>query len=447
MRSETASAMGHDTFLSELHALKETIPFSSSLTPLRQKSWHAFEARGLPTRKSEAYRTIKLRHLFNQDYCSASFSSLTADQIHSWVLPECRHSVIVCINGHFSPTLSCLEAIPTKVVLSSLEEAVASYGILLQNRWAHYLKEEVDPFALLNGALHPSGLFLYLPPRVAVEAPVQLLHIAVPHEGHSSSETLFIAPRLQLFAGAHSQLKLVTTHHTTGKGRYWTNQFEDFLLEEGAHLHYTQCVWEEGAGIWHFDACRAVLKRNSVLKTVCLTEGGDTIRHDYSIALEGEGAEASLIGGWQLNGKREAHVHVSMDHRAPHCRSHQLFKGVLADTSRASFTGKIIVRQAAQKTEAFQLNHNLLLGEQAHVDSTPNLEIFADDVKASHGATIGQLDPDQLFYMKTRGLSSSQARHLLLQGFFEEIIAQASLPSIRDQLRSRLVAALIGTTA
>lgn len=138
-----------------------------------------------------------------------------------------------------------------------------------------------------------------------------------------------------------------------------------------------------------------------------------------------------------LADKREAHTHIFMEHQAPHCRSFQLFKSVLNDFSRSSFEGKIMVRQAAQKTEAFQLNNNLLLSDHAHADSKPNLEIFADDVKASHGATVGQLDIDQLFYMKTRGFSDQAAKNLLIFGFCEQVVEMITLPSLREEISAR----------
>ncbi len=163
-----------------------------------------------------------------------------------------------------------------------------------------------------------------------------------------------------------------------------------------------------------------------------------TVRTDYHVILAGENAEALLNGVWMLADKREAHIHIFIDHQAPQCRSYQLFKGVLNDFSRSSFEGKIMVRQAAQKTEAFQLNNNLLLNDHAHADSKPNLEIFADDVKASHGATVGQLDIEQLFYMKTRGFPEEEAKNLLIYGFAEQVIQMIPLESLRNSISERV---------
>jgi Fe-S cluster assembly protein SufD len=159
------------------------------------------------------------------------------------------------------------------------------------------------------------------------------------------------------------------------------------------------------------------------------------VRNDYRVVIGGENAEASLNGVWMLGDRNESHMHVIVDHQAPHCRSMQLFKGVLNGNSHSSFEGKILVRQAAQKTEAFQLNNNLLLSDRAHADSKPNLEIFADDVKASHGATVGQLDKEQIFYMKTRGFHEADAKNLLVYGFCEEVIDMIPIPSVHQAMK------------
>jgi Fe-S cluster assembly protein SufD len=232
-------------------------------------------------------------------------------------------------------------------------------------------------------------------------------------------------------------VRLISTQKNLATSGYFVNQVSEFVIDEGAHVHYTQVLCDEHPQAWHLDAVRATLKRDSTLKTVCVTEGSTTVRTDYKIALTGENAEALLNGVCMLSDKREAHAHIFMEHQAPFCRSFQLFKSVLNDFSRSSFEGKIMVRQAAQKTEAFQLNNNLVLNDHAHADSKPNLEIFADDVKASHGATVGQLDADQLFYMKTRGFSDAEAKNLLVYGFCEQVIEMIPLPSLREEISAK----------
>ncbi len=403
-----------------------------ALERMRQKAWQHYLSLGLPSRQNEVYRYIKLRHLFAQPYQMASEPAVNLQQIQQWIYPECRQSVLVFVNGYYNPQLSCLDALPTKLVVSPLQEAIQTYGTFLNNHWAKVFKEETDSFAALNGALHHKGGFIYLPPKTVVEAPIQVLHVV-----DTQDQLQMLMPRLQIFVGAQSDVRFVCTQRSLAQAGYFVNQVAELVIDEGAHVHYTQILCDEHPQAWHLDAFRATLKRDSTLKTVCVTEGSLTVRTDYRITLMGENAEALLNGVWMLADKREAHSHVFMDHQAPYCRSFQLFKGALTDFSRSSFEGKIMVRQAAQKTEAFQLNNNLVLNDHAHADSKPNLEIFADDVKASHGSTVGQLDPEQLFYMKTRGFSDEAAKNLLIYGFCEQVIEMIQLPSLREEISAR----------
>jgi Fe-S cluster assembly protein SufD len=421
-----------ENFKNLLENLRNQVNKGDALERTRQKAWQHFLSLGLPSRENEVYRYIKLRHLFSQPYQLAHEKTLTVDQIRPWIYPECCQSVLVFVNGHYMPQLSCLDALPTRVAVSTLQEATQTYGAFLNNYWTKTLKDETDAFAALNAALHRKGVFLYLPPKTIVEAPLQILHV-VDHD----DQLQMLMPRLQVFVGTQSDIRLISTQKNLATIGYFVNQVTEFVLDEGAHVHYTQVLCDEYPQAWHLDAVRATLKRDSLFKTVCVTQGSMTVRTDYKIILAGENAEARLNGVWMLADKREAHAHVFVDHQAPFCRSNQLFKGVLTDFSRSSFEGKIMVRQAAQKTEAFQLNHNLLLNDHAHADSKPNLEIFADDVKASHGATVGQLDLEQLFYMKTRGFTDEAAKNLLIYGFCEQVIEMINPLSLRKEISER----------
>ncbi len=421
-----------DLFQEHLETLYQQIASGDALQKIRAKAWDHFLELGLPSRKAEVFRYIRLRQLFERRYTLSRVTDVSPEAIEPYIFPECREAVAVFVNGHFRPQLSRLGALPKRVVFTSLIDATKTYGAFINNQWAKSLKDETDPFAALNAALHRDGAFLYLPPKTVVETPIQLLHVI-----DAQSEPMLLMPRLHVFAGTQSQIALVSNQAVLSGNGYCVNRAVDMSLEDDAHVHYTHVDFEEPDDAWHFEALRAYLKRNSTLKTVQATDGGLTVRHDYRVALTGENAEALLNSVWMLSGKKEAHHHVLMDHQAPHCRSMQLFKGVLNDVSHSSFEGKILVRQPAQKTEAFQLNNNLLLSDRATANSKPNLEIFADDVKASHGATIGQLDAEQLIYMKTRGFSSAEAKNLLVHAFCKEVIDLITLPSLLEDVTQR----------
>jgi Fe-S cluster assembly protein SufD len=414
------------TLLATCEKALQAIAQDDPLAKLRLRAWEHFSTVSLPTRQTQGYQSIKLRHLYGQTYELPA--NQTATELTEAIYPECRHAVLVFVNGVYQPQLSQRQAIPDKVVITSLPQAMRTYGTFLHNHWTKSLKEELDPFVILNSALHPLAAFMYVPPKVVIETPIQILHVI------QGNEPLLLMPRLQVFMGAQSEASFLTTSYAPTSTPALINQVLDWSLEENAHVHVTQALDTGSTHIWQLEACRAYLKKNATFKTVAVTHGSATTRSDYRVALCGENAEVLLNGVWMLKERLEAHVNVLVDHQAPHCRSHQLFKGVLHDHSRSSFEGKILVRQPAQKTQAFQLNHNLILNEYAHADSRPNLEIFADDVKASHGATIGQLDIEQLFYLKTRGLSDQDAKRFLLTGFCDEVFNLIKIPSFKERL-------------
>ena len=422
-----------ESFQTLLWSLYGQSGINESLSKLRAKAWDRFLEIGLPTRKNDLYRYVKLRNFFSSSYEASLVTNISPQTIEEHLLPECRGSTIVFINGHFSPSLSRLEALPKRVVISSIPDAMGTYGAFLNNQWSKSLKEELDPFVTINAALHRDGVFFYFPPKTIIESPIQLLNII-----DAGTTPMFVVPRLQAFAGAQSQISFVSTQVVLSGEKYAFNMVADIAIEEDTHVSYTQTSTDLPNNLWHFDALRAVLKRNSTLKTVYVTCGSETARFDYKVTLTGENGEASLNGVWMLSDKNETHTNVLIDHQAPYCRSLQLFKGSLNDTSNSAFEGKILVRQAAQKTEAFQLNSNILLSDGASANSKPNLEIFADDVKASHGSTVGQLDEDQIFYMKTRGFNEQSAKAILVYGFCQEVVNMVTIPSLHDNIHKEL---------
>lgn len=392
---------------------------------LQKSGWRRFQEIGVPSHKVENYRYIRLHHFFSKQFTPAQSRLPTEEQIEPFIFPESKNSLLVFVDGVYSQELSNTSQLP-KIVISSFDEALASYGTFLTNYWTKALREEKDGFAALNAATHREGMFIYVPPKTVCEAPLQLLHLST--QSNSTS-----TPRLFLLVGRLSQVEIANRSVQLHSEQHCQNSVVEISLEEGASV---KSLYERSAlanGSWYFNALRATLKQNSTLKVIDFTDSA-AVRNDYHIVLAGENSNASLNGLCMLQEKKETHTHILMDHQAPHCHSNQLFKSVLAGYSRSSFEGKILVRQAAQKTEAYQLNSNLLLSDRANADSKPNLEIFADDVKASHGATVGQLDKEQLFYCQARGYSIDDARNLLIHGFCEEILDLISLPSVVDRL-------------
>ncbi len=415
-------------FSSQLHKQFDSLERNDPLNPLREGAWQRFLELGLPEKKDEAFRYLHLRDLYARGYDKPSSPKLSKESILPYLYPESEGNTLVFVNGAFRPELSQLERLPKQMIVVSLPDAMRTYGHFLRNRFAQTLKEEADPFAMLNGAVHAQGAFVYIPPKLKLSRPVHCLQILAGLTAPS-----WVTPRMHVFVGNHAEVQWVSSLVSEEQEPYFYNGVLDLTLEEGAHFHQI-AIPLPSASCWHFEALRATLKRDSHLKNIHVTRGSKSFRQDYRVALNGEQARADLQGIWLLAGDLQAHTHVVVDHLAPFSQSTQRFKGILTDCSQSSFEGKILVREAAEKTQAYQVNHNLILGSGAAAYSKPHLEIFADDVKASHGSTISQLDPAHLFYLKTRGLSLEAARRLLLLGFCKEMIDQIPESSIREAM-------------
>lgn len=403
------------------------IQSSDQLRSLREKGWSQFESLGLPSKKDEAYRYVPLRELYQHPLPFAGRAEISKEEVIAAVSPFSKGSHLVFINGFFSPELSDLSALPKQVQVMPLSEALRSYASFINQRYGKGLSEEKDPFAALNAAAHGEGVFIYVPPKLVLNKPIHCIYFHTDEKALSS-------PRIHLVLGKGAQLDWIATSH--GQLGHF-NAVVDVALEEGAQLRCSQQI-AAAEGKWHFEALRATLKQHSRLQSVSLSSGSGCARQDYRVLLGGEGAEAQLLGLTCLKGKAQGHAHLVVEHAAPHIQSMQRFKTLLDEVSQASFEGKILVRQEAQKTQAYQLNNNLLLDDRALANSKPNLEIFADDVKASHGVTVAQLDTDVLFYLKSRGIPEAAAKKLLTAGFCQEILEALPYPFLAQEIQMQL---------
>jgi Fe-S cluster assembly protein SufD len=406
---------------------------SDTLLKARTKSWDHFQELGLPSRNMEVYRYVKLRKLYSQSFAAVDKIDVDQRTIDAHVLCGCEKSVLVFVNGHFYSELSSIKSLPGQVVALPMQNALRTYASLLNNHLAKSLKVETDPFVTLNGALQSGGAFIYIPPNTVVDQPIQILNLV-----DIKNCSAILTPRVHVFAGTNSKIDMCVVNEYLSGEKFFCNQYIDFTLEDGAQVNLNQITLGSPESAWIFDSVRASLKRDSVFRSVALTDGAATVRNDYRVELAGENGEASLNGLWMLKDSRESHTNVLISHQAPHCRSMQLYKGVLNDTSSSSFEGKILVKQAAQKTDAFQLNNNLLLSDRANADSKPNLEIFADDVKASHGATVGQLNAEQLFYLRSRGYTEPVAKSLLVNGYCQEVLDLIKECPLKEKVTGKL---------
>ena len=375
------------------HQFQELLDPKDPLLNWRKKHWDRFQEIGWP---KEAFQYIPLKTLSIPKAAEPSAVSLGTD----------RPFQIAFADGFFSTEYS---RVPEGVVCLPLDEAMRSYGVFLQNRILRTLKEESDPFAALNGAFQGRGCFLYAPPQMRRAEPIFIRQFF-------SAERM-ATPRLMVYLGRQSRLELIQRLD----GAYFCNAQTDAVVDEGAELVFLDALGaSETSHVFH--AIRASLKRDSRFAAHLYSEGAALARTSIKVQLLEENGEALLQGLARLDGALQNHIHALVEHLAPRTRSRQHFKGILKGKSCSSFEGKIYVHPLAQKTEAYQLNNHLLLSDQAQAYAKPNLEIFADDVQASHGATVSQLDAEDLFYLRSRGLPREEAQNRLIEGFCRELI-------------------------
>lgn len=394
-----------------------------ALKPFNEAAARRFQTLRFPHPKHEMYTFVNTYEL-TQTAFALRDGKPDPDFVRSAVYPACAGSVLVFADGVYRPDLSDTSALPGGVTLRPLEEACGDPAV--QTHLEKTLAEENDVFACLNAAFMKTGLVVDLAPETVLTSPLQILYVGV-----ASPAPVTHHPRLLVRLGGLAEIKLLIKFTGTGGG-YFVNAVQDFLLEPGAGVTCSQ-FQNDPPGSWNMNKLRVFQKRDSRFHAVNGSGGCRLARTHYEVRLQEEGAELELKNAAVLVDEEQAHHFVRVHHEAPHCTSHQHFKNVVDGKGRASVDGTVIVNQGAQQTSSDQLLNNLMLSDQAHCDNKPNLMIFADDVKCTHGATVGQIDEDQLFYLKTRGLADRLARELLTTSFVESIIEQVPFEDmVRD---------------
>jgi len=403
------------------------------LQRLRANAMEQFAELGFPSVKDEEWKYTNVAPLAAIDFKPAllqttSESEFETEQLAPFRYVETAQSELVFLNGMLRKDLSSLSAIPEGVVALDLSEAIADerYREIVWKHLAQQADYVADGFTALNTALVSHGAFVYLPKNAVMKAPLHLLFIS---DGAQTASF----PRVLVVAGENSSATLIESFGSANDSRYFTNAVVEIVLKDGARLEHYK-VQRESIEAFHVATTAADLGPNSSYDATTINFGAKLSRHDIHVTMDNEGAECWVDGLYLVTGAQHTDTHSVIDHRKPHCTSHQLYKGILDGKSRAVFNGKIFVRHDAQKTDAMQTNKNLLLSNEARVDTKPQLEILADDVKCAHGAAVGQIDEEELFYLKARGIHPDLARNLLTYGFAEEVIGKIKIESIRAQL-------------
>lgn len=417
------TALQHDHLVAQFEAFRTAEAFGPEwLRTARTTAYARFLESGFPTTRDEEWKFTPVTPLTQIEWQRAS-APRTMPAVHAHAIR--LHAVLV--NGRFSPELSSLNDLPAGVTVSSLKQAMATQtldGPSLESR---------HPFVSLNTAFFEDGLFVHVAPRSVIEEPILLTHINV-----SEGQATMVAPRILIVVGEQAQASFVESYVGTGTGSVFTTAVTEVMLGPSAVIDHVK-VQQETAEAFHLASTFVHAHRASTFTSQAITFGGRIARNDISATLAGEGAEVTLNGLYVADGDTLVDTHTTIDHAFPHCPSHEVYKGILAGRARAVFNGKIIVRQDAQKTDAKQTNKALLLSGDATINTKPQLEIFADDVKCTHGAAIGQLDEDGLFYLRARGISEADARNILIHAFASDVLNGVKHDGLRADLERVLV--------
>ena len=399
------------------------------LKELRDGAIARFDALGFPTTKQEAWRFTSVVPLTETAFELAhtpDTKHLTPAQIEPFLLGAGPR--LVFVDGFFQRSLST--PLSDGVRLDGLAQALVDTPDLVRQHLGKYAAFADRPFAALNTAFVRDGAFVYVPGKVAIEEPIELLFIATAAAGGAP---LVSHPRNLIVIEREARATVVETYAALDKGVYWTNAVTEVVAGDGARVDCYR-VQRESDRAYHVAVTEVHQGRDSTVNLHAVSFGGALARHDLRGTLAGPGGYLILNGLYVLAGVQHVDHHTSIDHAAPHCESHEYFNGVLDGRSRGIFNGRIIVRPGAQKTDSKQTNNNLLLSADAHADSQPQLEIYADDVKCTHGSTVGPLDPKALFYLRSRGLGEAEARRLMTYGFAAEILNRMDVAPLRAQL-------------
>ena len=408
------------------------------LRELRLAAIERFAARGFPTARDEDWKYTRTnvieRRAFNCE--AAGEMALDMENIDKLLQAESAAQRMVFINGRYFPALSRLDKLPAGVVVNSLAKVLREDADELKDIFGKVAALDRHPFAALNTAFADDGVYLALADGAAMEQPIHIVFITT-----AAQEGRVAHPRLLVKAGDNSQAALVERHLALDDAVYFNNVIAEIKLDKNAALAYYR-VQEEGAKALHISGVHVHQDRDSRFNSYSTALGNALLRNDIDVQLAAAGAQCALTGLYLASGRQHVDTHTRIDHLHPHGTSNEFYKGILDGHGRGVFNGKVIVHPDAQKTDARQVNQNLLLSDDAEVDTKPQLEIYADDVKCSHGATVGQLDADAVFYLRSRGLDEAAARGLLVYAFAREIIEQVKVPALRAYLDQAVISRL-----
>lgn len=435
----TATAIETTTAVTPFESVAATVrdDVPEAIRELRRKALDRLQSVGLPTTRQEEWKYTSLAPVAKESYRLDPDHQLTREEIKPFLICDVASAEIVFVNGRYDAALSNRRSLPSGVVLEPLREAWEDDDLKAALAATGSIDEEMQPFASLNTALLDDGIFLKIPDGTVVEKPIALLFVSC----GGDQERVIASPRIVIVAGESSQSRVVETFINVGSSRILSNPYTQVISRRNSSVdHYR--VQQEGGEAYHFGLIRMHQERDSHLRSHVITTGALLSRTDLAAVLDGEGADCTMNGLYLLGDDQHADHRTLIDHARPNGTSREVYKGILDGRSRGIFEGKVIVRPDAQKTNASQTNNNLILSHGAIANTTPQLEIHADDVKCAHGSTIGRLDEEALFYLQSRGIGREDAIEILTWGFASEVIHGIRVGPVLKRLEAAILSRL-----
>jgi Fe-S cluster assembly protein SufD len=409
----------------------EELMNGESKTPLhqlRRAALQKFEQLGFPTIRHEEWKYSNVTNFLKETFELGSPTTLTADDLTSLQIPSMDGNILTFVNGIYNADLSRIISPAEQVQITSFADALKSKPDLLGTYFAHYADYQESAFTALNTALASDGVVIQVPANVTVEQPILLRFITDARESNVASQ-----PRNLILVGKNAEVTVAESFRTLGDQASFVNIVTEIVVERDARMQYYK-VQDETEKAYHIGTTQVQQADNSHFYSATVTLNGDFVRNNLNIVLNGQHAEAYMYGLYMPNGRQHVDNHTLVDHAMPNSYSSELYKGILDDNGTGVFNGKIFVRPDAQKTNAYQSCKNVVLSPGASMNTKPQLEIYADDVKCSHGTTTGKLNDEALFYMRSRGIPKDEARTLLLYAFAQDVLSQIKIEPIRDYL-------------
>jgi Fe-S cluster assembly protein SufD len=397
------------------------------LRALRERGFVRFCEAGFPTTKDEDWRFTNVNAIAQTSFelTHSAREGVSSATLEPFRIPGAACQ-LVFINGRFAPDLSDFGSLPTGVHVGALAQAAADGSQALETHLGRYINLESDAFCALNTAFIEDGAYVYLPRRTVVEAPICMLFISAPGDGPQMTH-----PRNLIVAEDETEANVVEDYISLGKGVFFSNVVTELVAGEDAVISH-HLIEREDRQAFNISTLRMQLARSGSVSSHSVLLGAELVRNNVHPVLAGEGSECLINGLFMGTDSQHMDNYMLVEHASPHCSSRQFYNGILDGHSHGVFHGRIIVHKDAQKTDAKQTNRNLLLSDDAQIDTKPQLEIYADDVKCTHGATIGQVEENALFYMRSRGIDEGSARRLLLLAFANECLDRMKCRQVRD---------------